>query len=155
MDPMTIAMFRSDLPEFSNTNDYPDGSLTYWLNVANMMLNADRWGDTLNLGLEQFMAHHIVMEKLALDTAAVGGYPGLNKGVVSGESPGGASLSYDTNSVIEPDAGHWNYTIYGTRFIRLTRMFGAGPIQIGAGMDGGCEGNLPWWGPISGQGPFF
>jgi hypothetical protein len=155
MDPMSISIFRGDLPEFANTNDYPDGMVTYWLNAANLMLRADRWGEALNLGLEQFIAHHIVMEKLGLDTAAVGGYPGLNKGVVSGESPGGVNLSYDTNSVIEVGAGHWNYTIYGTRFVYMMRMFGVGPIQVGAGMDGSCDGGLPWAGPISGQGPFF
>lgn len=154
MDPMTIAMFRIDLPEFSNTNDYTDGMVTYWLNAANLMVNADRFGDALNLALEQFIAHHIVMEKLAMDTAGVGGYPGLNKGTISSESPGGVNLSYDTNSVLELDAGHWNYTIYGGRFVRMMRLFGAGPIQVGAGMNGDCD-NMPWFGPISGLGPFF
>jgi hypothetical protein len=151
MDPLTIGAFRQDYPEFTNDVDYPDASLTYWLNIATMMLNANRWDENLNMGLELFMAHHLVLEKMSRDTAKVGGWPGLNKGAISGETTNAGSVSYDTNSVIEADAGHWNYTIYGTRFIHLVRMFGAGPIQIGPGC-GSATG--AWSGPVTGL-PWF
>lgn len=144
---MTIDIFREDMTVFASETDYPDDSLTYWLNVATMMLRPERWNDALNLGIEMFMAHHLVLDKLNQDTAAVGGYPGLNKGVVSSQSTGGVSLSYDTSSVLEPDAGHWNYTIYGSRFIQLIKMMGAGPIQVGAGGD--VPGITPWLGPLN------
>jgi hypothetical protein len=147
MDALTIGTFRQDYPEFANDVNYPDSALTYWLNIATQMLNPRRWDDQLNIGLELFMAHHLVVEKFNLDTANVGGWPGLNTGVVSSESPGGVSLSYNTEAVLEPDAGHWNYTVYGTRFISMVKMFGAGPIQVGPG---GCSGNGAWSGPVTG-----
>jgi hypothetical protein len=38
--------------------------------------------------------------------------------------------AYDTTAGIVPEAGHWNLTTYGMRFIQLVLMFGAGPIQV-------------------------
>jgi hypothetical protein len=50
---------------------------------------------------------------------------------VSGENAGQVSVSYDTTAGIEPDAGQWNLTSYGIRFIGLARLLGAQPTQIG------------------------
>jgi hypothetical protein len=148
---MDIGTFRQDYTEFTDTTKYPDGLLTYWLNIAIALLNPNRWQDQLDMATELFMAHNIMIEKMARDTAAVNGWPGYAKGPLSSESPGGTSLSYDTSAVQELDAGHWNYTVYGTRFIRLARMFGAGPIQIGAGCDWGV-GQGFFLGPVASLG---
>lgn len=158
---MDIATFRADLPEFANVTVYSDSMVTYWLNIAVLMLNPGRWGtDLLPHGLEQFMAHNIVLEKQALDTAGTGGWPGLAKGNISSESPGAVSLSYDTSVALEENAGHWNYTVYGQRFIKLARMMGAGGIQVGAGngnngaIGSGTGGNAAqgWSGPNTAPG---
>jgi len=45
------------------------------------------------------------------------------------------------------NAGHWNLTVYGTRFIRFAKMFGAGPIQIGIGYNPSPFGGPAWPGP--------
>lgn len=132
---MDIATFRADLPEFNNPALYPDSTITYWLNIGNLMLNPGRFGALLPHGLEMFTAHNIVLEKMATDTAAVGGWPGLAKGNISSESPGGVSLSYDSSVGLEEGAGHWNLTVYGQRLIRMAHNAGAGPIQVGAGND--------------------
>lgn len=144
---MDITTFRTDFSEFADSTKYPDSLITFWMNVAVMLLRADRWQDSLDLATELFIAHHVVLEKFNLDTVNAGGWPGLNTGVVSSESPGGVSISYDTSSILELDAGHWNYTVFGTRFIRLARMFGSGPIQIGAGCSDGIGA---WQGPVTG-----
>ena len=40
------------------------------------------------------------------------------------------NISYDTTAAMEPDAGHWNLTIYGVRYVRLVNMVGAGGMQL-------------------------
>lgn len=149
---MTSAQFRADFPEFSSTAVFPDSGVNYWLNIATLMLNASRWGNLLDLGTELFIAHNIVLEAQAQQTSTVGGLPGLNRGAISAESVDKVSLSYDTNATLELEAGHWNLTVFGTRFIHLSRMMGAGPIQVGAGcglgVAGAVSGSGAWPGPL-------
>jgi hypothetical protein len=275
---VSIAQFRADLPAFQDKVKYPDGDVMYWLAVATIMLNPDRWpgqpptygngvftfmgnpvnGDTLILngtvvifvtgtpsgsqvqigssltntlanlltflqastdtqimkflfqvngpllnvagaipgiaanaltisetsafittsgstlsngsdgspgilvvGVEMFVAHNLVIDAMNTDTAQIGGWPGIAKGMVSSESPGAVSINYDTQPVMEDGGGNWNLTTYGTRFLRLARMMGAGPIQIGPCGFGG-SGSVPgyggdgpaWWGPNCRPGVF-
>jgi hypothetical protein len=145
-----IATFRGLHSEFSNDVDYSDTSIQGWLDFSLLMLNASRWGSWLDKGTELFVAHNLVMDKVRSDTAAVGGWPGLNKGVLSGETPGGGvSLSYNVEAGINKDAAHWNLTTYGTQFIYMARHIGAGPIQVGADSWGPSGA---WPGPLTGQG---
>ena len=153
---VTVASFRTNFPEFADTATYPDSAVNYWLDLSTKLLNACRWGALLDHGTEQFVAHNLVLEALAQKTVAVGGLPGLNKGVISAESPGAVSLSYDTSAVMEDKAGHWNYTVYGTRFVFLMRRVGAGPIQVGLGSlqpgDTTASSDSAWSGPPVGPG---
>jgi len=146
---ITVPQFRADYPEFSSTSVYPNAQLQYWLTLAPLLMNADRWGALMDMGTELFMAHHITLEAKAMAEAKNGGIPGITTGPVSSKSADKVSISYDVGSSIVPDAGHWNLTIYGTRFIQLLRMFGAGPIQLGIGVvpiysGAACTG--PWTG---------
>lgn len=138
---------RADFPEFSSTQSYPDSTINYWLNVAGLMLNQSRWGTMLNTGIELYAAHNIVLEAQASMTTAVGGIPGVSKGPVSGESIDKGSVSYDSVTASEAGAGNWNLTTYGTRFIRLARMFGAGGIQVGIGYNPNPLNAGAWSGP--------
>lgn len=147
---MDVATFRALHPEFGNDVDYSDASIQGWLDMSTLMMNASRWGSWLDKGTEFFVAHHLVMDKIRTDTAGVGGWPGLNKGVLSGETPGGGvSLSYDVSAGIVPGAAHWNLTTYGTQFSMMARQVGAGPMQIGADSWGPTGA---WPGPMTGQG---
>lgn len=134
---MTGAQFRTDYPEFADTTVFPDSGVNYWLNLAGLMLNtsigAARWGNLLDTGTELFMAHNLVLEAQAQKKAAAGGLPGVATGVVSAKSADKLSVNYDVAASSHADAAHWNLTIYGTRFISLVRVIGAGPVQIGAG----------------------
>jgi hypothetical protein len=69
--------------------------------------------------------------------AASGGIPGLSRGVINSEAAGAVSVGYDANAGIEPGAGHWNLTNYGTRFIQMLMLIGAGPTQVSPG--GNCN----------------
>lgn len=147
--------FVGDFPEFKDSSKYPQESISYWLAVATVLLDPCRWGSMLQIGVELLVAHELVVEAQAQDTALVGGWPGVSKGPISAESPGAVSLSYDSEPALEIEGGNWNLTVYGTRFLRWARMAGAGPLQVspgcgvGAGTVPGANGGsgAAWSGP--------
>lgn len=165
---VTTATFRADLPEFASVAFYPPAAVAYWLAIGVLLLNTDRWGvgadvavsppsSAYDFGLEMFTAHNLVLERQAQKAALNGGLPGLNTGAVASDSVGSVSRSYDTASGLEMDAGHWNLTTYGTRFIKLARMFGAGGLQLAGcpapyGSAGAWPG--PWPYPLPGGSGF-
>jgi len=142
---VNVAQFRADFTEFTNATTFPDSGIQFWLTTAYLMLPACRWSTLLDLGAELFAAHNVVLEALATRSVATGALPGLQLGVVSGKSVDRVSLSYDAQAGLEIDAGHWNLTTYGTRFIRFARMAGMGAIQVNddAGLGGGY-GQYGW-----------
>ena len=126
---ITPAQLRSDFPEFANTTTYPDALVNMWLTVANSLVNASRWAELTNLGLELVACHHLAMSARDQLTATVGGIPGEVKGPTSSKSVDKVSASYDTSSVMLTDAGFWGLTSYGLRFLSLARMMGAGGLH--------------------------
>lgn len=118
--------------------------MTYFIAVAALLMTS-RWGvgatvavsppTTLyDLGAELFVAHHLVLERQAMDAAAIaGGVPGLTQGPASSEGVGPVSISYDNGQVTYEGAGPWNATMYGLRWMRLARSISAGPLQVGVG----------------------
>ena len=155
---VTPASFRADFVEFANVSDYPDAAINWWLAWGGMFMNQDRWGlpgsvsspptTPYDMGMELQVAHFLVLNKKQVDAAVAGGLPGLAEGVVAGKSVGPASISFDTASAAEINAGHWNLTTYGTRFYRLAQMIGMGPVQVGGcGAMGYGGGAGAWSGP--------
>ena len=55
------AQFRSDFPEFSDTTVYPDSSVNLWMTVATSMVNACRWMELTDIGIELVTAHRIAI----------------------------------------------------------------------------------------------
>jgi len=155
------ASFRLDWPEFTSVALYPTPVVSFWLTVAGLLLRTERWGNgsatatnppttIYDVATELFVAHNLVLERQAAKTASAGGTPGVSKGPVASMSVNGVSIGYDTASGLEEGAGHWNLTTYGTRLKRLMDLFGAGPVQVGIGLDPfgwyGPSGS-PWVGP--------
>lgn len=132
---VTSNTFRQHLPEFADQTDFPPSVVDYWISIAVGMLNASRWMNMLDHGIELYVAHQLTLEAKAMQTANNGGLPGTTPGIMNNKSVDKVSVGYDTSSVVELDAGHWNLSIYGLRFIRLARMFGAGPLQTGGGVN--------------------
>ena len=130
---ITVKQLRIDYPEFSDESLYIDSQIQFWLNFAYKFLDIRRWGTSLDLAAELYTAHNLVIEIRAQATAETGAPPGESQGMVSSKSVDKVSLSYDTSSIAQEGAGHWNLTIYGLRYIRLARMFGSGGIQLGVG----------------------
>ena len=128
---MTAAQFRANYKEFSDTNLYPDSAVNYWLAIASLLLNPNRWDtNMILLGVALYVAHNLVIEIKAQSAALKGGWPGMSRGAISAESAGQVSINFDSTLTLEEDAGHFALTEYGNRFIRLARMFGAGPAHI-------------------------
>lgn len=154
---ITVATFRTDYPEFVNTVAYPDPAIAFWINAAVIMLPVQTFGagsqvaaspanTMMDILAELFVAHNITLEMRSAKAAAAGGDPGqANKGPVSSESVGGVNRSYDTSAGLNLEAGPWNLTTYGTRFLFMARNVAKGPLQIGADQ---CQGGLtPFFGP--------
>jgi len=128
---VTAASFRINFPEFTDAVRYPDAQLNFWIATAVLLLNADRWSTLRDLGTQLFIAHHIAIERRAQDEATNGETPGTTTGPVSSKSGDKVSISFDTSAAIEERGGHWNLTVYGLRFRKLSKMMGAGPLQVG------------------------
>jgi len=149
---VTTTSFREMFPEFANVTTYPDPQVEMWVGVAASHVSTARWDSLADFGTMLFVAHNLVLGRMDQAAAAVNGTPGLaSTGVVSSKSVGGVSVSYDTSSAMEPEAGHWGLTSYGVRFLRLLRLHGMGPVQVGAPTDQLSLAGA-WPGP---QYPFF
>lgn len=140
------AQFRTDFPEFGDATKTPDSLISLWMTVATNLVNADRWGELADIGIELATAHHLALAQRDANAAASGAAPGAIAAPLSSKSVGPVSASYDTGAVTLTDAGFWAMTSYGLRFLSLARMMGAGPIQIGE-RDLGGPGTVGTWGP--------
>ena len=126
----SVAQFRQDFPEFGNTTTFPDSSVTFWMGIAVSLVNPDRWGVLTDQGIELVTAHHLVLAQCDQAATAVGGAPGEVKGPTASKSVDKVSGSYDTGAVALTDAGFWNMTTYGIRFMTIARAMGAGGMQL-------------------------
>jgi hypothetical protein len=125
-----IAKFREDFPEFSDVSRYPDAMLNFWAGLAAVMMIECRWGSAYEYGLELYVAHEAAIAARNAKTGQGGGTPGMGVGLQNSKSVGSTSTSYDTSSTAEKNAGWWNLTTYGQQFFRMSRMIGAGAIQL-------------------------
>lgn len=150
---VTVASFRANFPAFADGTLYPNVVIDYWLALAVKMHDTMRWGNLLDNGIELFTAHNLFLERKAMAASENGSPPGEANGPVSGKSVDKVSVNYDAGMGGELNAGHWNYTTYGQRYIRLARMIGAGPVQVGVVItpDPLSSANA-WSGPYTGPG---
>ena len=126
----SIETFRANFPEFSDETKYPDSIITFWSGIAEKRLNFIKWGTLRDEGLQLYTAHHVVLAAINVADVAVGGDPGKATSIISSQSVGGVSVSVDTNSSLETDAGYWNETMYGKMFYRLIRTMVVGAAFI-------------------------
>lgn len=144
---VTVSSFRQSFKAFSAPDKYEDGDIENYIALAVLFQNQYRWDPaTIDYGTGLFVAHNLVLDARANAAARAGGVPGTVQGVQNSKSVDKVAVGMDANSVIEKDAGWWNMTTYGIRFIQLTRAYGAGGIQVGSG-PAGC-------GPFEGFGGF-
>lgn len=146
MSTVTVQQFQTAFPAFSDSNKFPEAQVQFWLDFADQMHNADRWGGMLANGIMLYVAHHLSGDYMAMREAARGGAPGLRSNVISSEGGDNVNISFDTTSSSEEGAGHFNSTIYGKRWYALAQLHGAGPVQVGI-PSGGDVMSGAWAGP--------
>lgn len=129
-DRVTPVIFVTNFPEFAATATYPVATIQFQLDIGYKQVNAAVWQDEYDLGVQLYAAHLLVLEAQAARTSKTGGLAGIATGVINNKSVDKVSTGFDTITASELDAGHWNLTIYGKRFIRMCRLFGAGGIQL-------------------------
>lgn len=127
---MTPAEFREAFPEFADTTKYPDSQVEFWMTVAVSLVNPERWGVLTDNGIALVTAHHLVIANQDQAVSSAGATPGEVKGATASKSVDKVSVGYDTKSVTIDDAGFWNMSKYGIRYITLAKMFGAGGLQL-------------------------
>jgi len=131
--PTTADEFRKVCPAFANTTMFPDETIMFWLGAASLFLVPHRWRSALGVGTTLWTEHNLALQ--AMQGVGAGGdasgIPGMaGMGLVTEKAVAAVSIAYDQTTASEPDAGHWNLTLYGRMFIHYARMFGAGPIQL-------------------------
>lgn len=128
---MDIEGFRDHFPEFADETAYPDAMIEFWSGLAEARMSPAqaRWGNLYPYGLELMTAHYLSGAKQDEETS-----PGSSGGMVSSESAGDVSISYDTGAVAIEGAGDWNATSYGRKWKQLANIVGMGGIQLYGGM---------------------
>lgn len=124
---VTPASFRTHFPEFTVAK-YPDTVVQFWIDLAVKMLVVSRWDTVLDQGIELYVAHNLAVGSAV--SASGGSTVGGGGGPVSSKTVDKVSVTYDVSSVAIEDGGDWNATSYGRRFLQLSRMIGAGAIQL-------------------------
>lgn len=122
--------FRCNFPEFTDESAYPDSLLDFWAVVAEGIVDDCRWGDMRDNALGLVLAHYVSLAIADQQAAIKGAIPGTNNGAVTQKKVGEASVSYDAINNSESGAGQWNKTTYGVRYISLTKLIGAGCVQL-------------------------
>lgn len=145
---VTAASFRGAFPAFASMTTYPDTVINFWIRFALQFINAQRWGQSLDLGVMLFVAHNLSLEFNAMAAAKKGQNPGFVTGPVTSASVDKVSYSRDVSAALDPKNGHWNLSIYGIRYIRLALMMGAGPVYVGAPSPAEQDRQQAWPGPM-------
>lgn len=127
---MDISAFRKEFTEFTDTTKYPSPLITLWATVAEQMVDSCRWKGMYTTGVKLYVAHEISIAVQDIKTAKVGGAPGTSGGIANTKTVGSATIGFDSQATTEKNAGWWNRTTYGQQFYRLSRIFGAGSVQL-------------------------
>lgn len=138
---LTVDSFRQTFPEFTDPEKYKANQIQLFITLGASFQNLFRWDpNAVDYGAGLFVAHHMVLEARNSATSSAGGIPGTVQGVINNKSVDKVSVAYDVDSVVEKDASFWNMTTYGIRFYQLTRAYGSGGYQVGAGPAGPAFG---------------
>lgn len=125
-----VGLFREQFPEFADTSAYPKPQIEMWAGLAERQVRPSIWKDSTLMGVSLYVAHEITLARQNAIAGKIGGMPGTSGGIANQKTVGNVSVSYDSQSTSEKNAGYWNLTNYGKQFYRLVKIFGAGAIQL-------------------------
>lgn len=124
--------FRANFPQFADETKYPTPIIQMRLNLADVLLSEARFGEDIFpyiAGL--YVGHYLYLYAADMRGALVGSSGGANNGVQTSKSVDKVSVSYDASATLDPNAGFWNNSRYGSEFWEYLMIFGAGAIQLG------------------------
>lgn len=128
----TPDQFRALFPQFADTTKYPDAIINARLAMADALMSESRFGaEVFPYVVGLFIAHYMALYAADQRSMAVGAAGGANSGVQTSKSVDKVSVGYDASMTMNPDAGFWNNTRYGSEFWEYLMIFGAGAIQLG------------------------
>ena len=125
---LSVDDFRSRNPAFT-ASLYPDSQVEARLVLASKFFSLEGFPDEdlLRHVVALYVAHYLTIGG-STEANAMGG--GANPNPFASKSVDGVSVSYDTSSAIETNAGFWNATAFGRELWQLMKIFGAGARQI-------------------------
>ena len=127
----------TDNPEYTSDTflrAYPQFSILdtsvvdAWVGIAHQCVKYSLWDKTWELGMGLFIAHFLTLYQQTIEEDL--GNPvlskGLSKGLITSESVGGMSVSYDLGSFTsEFDGwGTFKQTIFGQQYVHFLQMMG-------------------------------
>ncbi|OZP72352.1 hypothetical protein CIG23_17325 [Raoultella planticola] len=124
--------FRVAFPQFADETKYPTTMIQARLALADVLLSESRFGeDIFPYVVDLYVAHYLYLYAADMRSVAVGAAGGANSGVQTSKSVDKVSVSYDASATLDPNAGFWNNSRYGSEFWEYLMIFGAGAIQLG------------------------
>lgn len=126
----SVQVFRTQFPEFADTEVYTTSEINLWAAVAQAQVDARRWCSQWLLGVSLYTAHEITLATKNAQIAGFQGTPGTFGGIANTKTVGSGTIGFDASTTTEKDAGYWNLTTYGKKYIHLARMFGVGAVQL-------------------------
>lgn len=128
----TPEQFRAAFPQFADETKYPTPMIQMRIKLADVLFSESRFGEDIFpyiVGL--YVAHYLYLYAADMRSVAVGAAGGANSGVQTSKSVDKVSVSYDASATLDPNAGFWNNSRYGSELWEYLMDFGAGAIQLG------------------------
>ena len=120
-------LFETFLEGFSELDSYPEARIRFFLDRATDAVPCGRFGKETDFGRCLHAAHHLVVLGTGMTEDARAATP---KGAVASKSVGSVSVSYDTGTGAETDAGFWNSTGYGRLYWQLMKKYRRLPTVV-------------------------
>ena len=135
----TVEDFRTDYPQFFNTEGYFLGGLPMLeeiVRMANAAIQPDRWLDNWRYAVGLYVAHYATLSlrgyAASNETPEQAAASGAPVGVVKSATLGDASVSYDTAALTAgtEDWGDLNSTTYGQILANRAKLIGMGGTMV-------------------------
>lgn len=134
--PFSVEKFLEIYPQF--VNKLPLSVVNFYISLANNSLSFSRWGDSWEMGMVLFIAHHLTLYLMAMSgidensPASRVVSASLAAGLTASKSAGSLSKSYDYGSINDDlvGVGTWKLTLFGQQFATMAKLIGKGGSYI-------------------------
>lgn len=127
-----IAEFRLVFTEFKDETVFPNSVVWWWIELAQVLVSEERFGDLYKKALFLLTAHKLSLWHETQKAAASGNYGKTAAGQVQSKSVGGASVTYAVQNSTGSNfsEGDFLLTSYGRAYLSLCAMLCQGCVQL-------------------------